>query len=53
MEGQLSNVPWDDFANEWEHGKSFWLDIGEKTWEVCSTCPPTVHGTLWTLVQRA
>lgn len=34
MQGQLSNVPWDDFTKEWAHGKSFWLEIGQKKWEI-------------------
>ncbi len=34
MSGQLSNVPWDDFAKNWKKGRSFWLEIGQKTWEI-------------------
>uniref|UniRef100_A0A7S0NCV4 Peptidase A1 domain-containing protein n=1 Tax=Hanusia phi TaxID=3032 RepID=A0A7S0NCV4_9CRYP len=34
MQGQLANVPWDDFAKHWKKGRSFWLEIGQKTWEV-------------------
>jgi hypothetical protein len=24
MQGQLSNVPWDDFAKHWKKHRSFW-----------------------------
>jgi hypothetical protein len=34
MDGQLANVPWDDFANKWEKGKNFYLTIGQKTWQI-------------------
>ena len=34
MKGQLNNVPWDDFARNWGKDKSFWLEIGQKTWEI-------------------
>jgi len=34
MQGQLANIPWDDFAKNWDHGKSFWLEIGQKQWEI-------------------
>ncbi|KAJ1490800.1 aspartic peptidase domain-containing protein [Baffinella frigidus] len=34
MGGQLANNPWDDFAAHWAKGKSFWLEIGQKKWEV-------------------
>ncbi len=34
LQGQLTNVPWDDFSKNWDHGKSFWLEIGQKQWEI-------------------
>eukprot|EP00282_Hemiselmis_andersenii_P035400 CAMPEP_0169439708 /NCGR_PEP_ID=MMETSP1042-20121227/7350_1 /TAXON_ID=464988 /ORGANISM="Hemiselmis andersenii, Strain CCMP1180" /LENGTH=574 /DNA_ID=CAMNT_0009550655 /DNA_START=8 /DNA_END=1732 /DNA_ORIENTATION=- len=34
MNGQLANVPWDDFAAKWEKGKNFWLTVGQKTWKI-------------------
>jgi hypothetical protein len=34
MQGQLTNVPWDDFSKNWDHHKSFWLEIGQKQWEI-------------------
>mmetsp|Transcript_51831 Transcript_51831/g.108307 ORF Transcript_51831/g.108307 Transcript_51831/m.108307 type:complete len:146 (-) Transcript_51831:50-487(-) len=34
MQGQLANIPWDDFSKHWDHGKSFWLEIGQKQWEM-------------------
>ncbi|EKX52294.1 hypothetical protein GUITHDRAFT_161360 [Guillardia theta CCMP2712] len=32
--GVLTNIPWDDFAKNWKRGRSFWLEIGQKTWEI-------------------
>ncbi len=32
--GVQANIPWDDFAKHWKKGRSFWLDIGQKTWEI-------------------
>ena len=32
--GALSNVPWDDFARNWKKHRSFFLEIGQKTWEI-------------------
>ena len=34
MQGQLSNVPWDDFAKHWKKHRNFWMSIGQKTWEI-------------------
>ena len=34
MGGQLQNNPWDDFAKNWAKHKSFWLEIGQKKWEI-------------------
>lgn len=34
MQGQLANIPWDDFAKHWKKGRSFWLEVGQKTWEI-------------------
>ena len=34
MQGQLSNVPWDDFAKHWKKHRSFWMEVGQKTWEI-------------------
>jgi len=32
--GKLSNVPFNDFTNLWEEGKSFWLGVGGREWQV-------------------
>jgi len=32
--GKLTNVPFNDFTNKWEEGKSFWLGIGGRQWRV-------------------
>ena len=32
--GKLSNVPFNDFTNLWEEGKSFWVGIGGRQWQV-------------------
>ena len=32
--GALANVPWDDFAKNWKKHRSFYLEIGQKTWEI-------------------
>jgi len=34
MQGQLSNVPWDDFARHWKKHRNFWMTVGQKTWEI-------------------
>jgi hypothetical protein len=32
--GKLNNVPFNDFTNLWEEGKSFWLEVGGRQWQV-------------------
>ena len=32
--GQLKNVPWDDFVDQWAEGKSFWITIGGTAREI-------------------
>ena len=32
--GKLNNVPFNDFTNLWEEGKSFWLGVGGREWQV-------------------
>jgi len=34
MQGQLSNVPWDDFAKHWKKHRNFWMEVGGKKWEI-------------------